>query len=159
MNKRELDVHFGKIFGICSLLSERVFDKDQMKLSPKYMARFQYKPASTIEKMVKEISIHAHKFDELDIQMFDLLMTYIEELGLENFVNQEVKGVYLLGKSQEQHFFNNAIGVNEAADILNVSPGHIKNLCADEKLRAKKIGKTWVVYKKSVEEYKENKPS
>ncbi|MGH0787127.1 helix-turn-helix domain-containing protein [Bacillus cereus] len=39
----------------------------------------------------------------------------------------------------------NVIGVNEAASILNVSPGHVKNLCAEEKIVAKKVGKTWVI--------------
>ncbi|MGU3461230.1 helix-turn-helix domain-containing protein [Bacillus sp. D48C] len=39
----------------------------------------------------------------------------------------------------------NIIGVNEAASILNVSPGHVKNLCAQEKIVAKKIGNTWVI--------------
>ncbi|PEV76353.1 helix-turn-helix domain-containing protein [Bacillus cereus] len=39
----------------------------------------------------------------------------------------------------------NVIGVNEAASILNVSPGHIKNMCAAGKIVAKKIGKTWVI--------------
>ncbi|HDR3902516.1 MULTISPECIES: helix-turn-helix domain-containing protein [Bacillus] len=44
-------------------------------------------------------------------------------------------------------FFYNVIGVHEAASILNVSPGHIKNLCAQGKIVAKKIGKTWVIDK------------
>ncbi len=39
----------------------------------------------------------------------------------------------------------NVIGVNEAASILNVSPGYVKNLCAEGKIVAKKIGKTWVI--------------
>ncbi|ALC52851.1 hypothetical protein ACN91_15060 [Bacillus cereus] len=39
----------------------------------------------------------------------------------------------------------NVIGVNEAASILSVSPGHVKNLCAEGKIVAKKIGKTWVI--------------
>lgn len=42
-------------------------------------------------------------------------------------------------------FFYNTIGVNDVAIILNVSPGHIKNLCAEGKIVAKKIGKTWVI--------------
>ncbi|PFC97135.1 helix-turn-helix domain-containing protein [Bacillus cereus] len=42
-------------------------------------------------------------------------------------------------------FMHNTIGVNEAASILNVSPGHIKNMCAAGKIVAKKIGKTWVI--------------
>ena len=36
-------------------------------------------------------------------------------------------------------FFYNVIGVHEAASILNVSPGHIKNLCAQGKIVAKKL--------------------
>ncbi|MEC2554831.1 helix-turn-helix domain-containing protein [Bacillus tropicus] len=43
-----------------------------------------------------------------------------------------------------QHL-SNVIGVNEVAAILNVSPGHVKNLCAEGKIVAKKIGKTWVI--------------
>ncbi|HDR4862301.1 DNA-binding protein [Bacillus thuringiensis] len=42
-------------------------------------------------------------------------------------------------------FLRNVIGVHEAAAILNVSPGHVKNLCAEGKIVAKKIGRTWVI--------------
>ncbi|AZJ23172.1 DNA-binding protein [Bacillus wiedmannii bv. thuringiensis] len=44
-------------------------------------------------------------------------------------------------------FLHNTIGVHEAASILNVSPGYVKNLCAQGKIVAKKIGKTWVIDK------------
>ncbi|EOP78357.1 excisionase family DNA binding domain-containing protein [Bacillus cereus HuB4-4] len=47
---------------------------------------------------------------------------------------------------------HNVIGVHEAASILNVSPGHVKNLCAEEKIVAKKIGKTWVIDKSRLRE-------
>ncbi|MGE7881680.1 helix-turn-helix domain-containing protein [Bacillus sp. NPDC094077] len=42
---------------------------------------------------------------------------------------------------------HNVIDAHEAASILNVSPGHIKNLCAQRKIVAKKIGNTWVIDK------------
>lgn len=42
---------------------------------------------------------------------------------------------------------HNVIGVHKAASILNVSPGYVKNLCAQGKIVAKKIGKTWVIDK------------
>jgi excisionase family DNA binding protein len=41
----------------------------------------------------------------------------------------------------------NIIGVEEAAEILGLSPGYIKNLCARGKIEAKKVGKTWVLDK------------
>ncbi|CAN7221717.1 hypothetical protein [Rossellomorea sp. LjRoot5] len=39
----------------------------------------------------------------------------------------------------------NVIGVEEAAEKWDLSAGYIKNLCAEGKIRAKKIGKTWVI--------------
>ncbi|MCM3024613.1 helix-turn-helix domain-containing protein [Heyndrickxia ginsengihumi] len=39
------------------------------------------------------------------------------------------------------------IGVNDAAKLLQLSPGTVKNLCAEGRLPAKKIGKTWVLDK------------
>lgn len=41
----------------------------------------------------------------------------------------------------------NMIGVEEAANILGLSPGTVKNMCAAGKLPAKKIGKTWIIDK------------
>ncbi|KAB2456619.1 helix-turn-helix domain-containing protein [Bacillus cereus] len=53
-------------------------------------------------------------------------------------------------------FVHNVIGVNEAASILNVSPGYVKNLCAQGKIVAKKIGKTWVIDRSKLSGIKEN---
>ena len=39
------------------------------------------------------------------------------------------------------------IGVDDAAIILDLSPGTVKNMCAAGKLPAKKIGKTWILDK------------
>lgn len=41
----------------------------------------------------------------------------------------------------------NIIGVDEASKIWDLSPGYIKNLCAEGKIKAKKIGNTWVIDK------------
>lgn len=37
------------------------------------------------------------------------------------------------------------LGVQEAAKLWDLKPGTIKNLCAQGKIRAKKIGNTWVI--------------
>lgn len=42
---------------------------------------------------------------------------------------------------------DNIMGVQEAAKIWGLSPGYIKNLCAEGKIKAKKIGTTWVIDK------------
>lgn len=46
---------------------------------------------------------------------------------------------------------DNVIGVEEAAEILKLSPGSIKNMCAAQKIPCKKIGKTWILDKKELE--------
>ncbi|MBO0961431.1 helix-turn-helix domain-containing protein [Neobacillus sp. MM2021_6] len=46
---------------------------------------------------------------------------------------------------------DNIIGVEEAAEILGLSPGTVKNMCAAGKLESKKIGKTWVLDKTNLE--------
>ncbi|MDZ5607038.1 helix-turn-helix domain-containing protein [Bacillus pseudomycoides] len=48
-------------------------------------------------------------------------------------------------------FLNNVIGVHDVASIIKVSPGHVKNLCAQGKIVAKKIGNTWVIDKSILE--------
>lgn len=51
---------------------------------------------------------------------------------------------------------DNIIGAEEAAEILGLSPGTVKNYCAAGKLQAKKIGKTWVLDKTNFEEDNKN---
>lgn len=51
----------------------------------------------------------------------------------------------------------NIIGVEEAAEILNLSAGTVKNKCAAGELPSKKIGKTWILDKKLLEEWKMKK--
>ncbi len=46
---------------------------------------------------------------------------------------------------------NYMIGVNDASLICGLSPGYIKNLCAEGKIPAKKIGKTWIIDKRYIE--------
>lgn len=42
---------------------------------------------------------------------------------------------------------DSVIGVEEAAELWNLAPGYIKNLCASGKVKAVKIGKTWIIDK------------
>lgn len=51
-----------------------------------------------------------------------------------------------------EHYLDNVIGVEEASEILGLSPGTVKNYCAEGKLAAKKIGKTWVLDRTKLEE-------
>jgi hypothetical protein len=39
------------------------------------------------------------------------------------------------------------MGVEEASAVWDLSPGRIKNICAEGKVPAKKVGRTWIVSK------------
>ncbi|WP_142385079.1 helix-turn-helix domain-containing protein [Cytobacillus massiliigabonensis] len=41
----------------------------------------------------------------------------------------------------------NIIGVKEASKLWNLEASYIKNLCAQGKVKAKKIGNVWVIDK------------
>ena len=42
----------------------------------------------------------------------------------------------------------NIIGVKEAAELWGLEASYIKNLCAQGKVKAKKIGNTWIIDKR-----------
>jgi hypothetical protein len=42
----------------------------------------------------------------------------------------------------------NIIGVKEASELWGLDASYIKNLCAQGKVKAKKIGNTWVIDKR-----------
>lgn len=42
---------------------------------------------------------------------------------------------------------DHVIGAKEAAELWNVTEGHIKNLCSDGEIIAKKVGNAWVIEK------------
>jgi hypothetical protein len=45
------------------------------------------------------------------------------------------------------NILDQVIGVDEASELWGLSPGYIKNLCAEGKVEARKIGKTWIILK------------
>lgn len=58
---------------------------------------------------------------------------------LRKFVNDFINGEY--------DPLADVMGVETAAEQWELSPGYIKNLCAAGKVKAKKIGNTWVIQK------------
>lgn len=44
------------------------------------------------------------------------------------------------------------LSVSEAAVRLNLTPQQVRNLCRDEKLKSEKIGSTWIINEKSIDE-------
>lgn len=51
----------------------------------------------------------------------------------------------------------NIIGVKEAAEILGLREGTVKNMAAAGKIQAKKIGKTWLFDRDNLSRVEETK--
>lgn len=139
------DQAFGRLLAISNILSERVFENDRLKISQKYMSRFSKAPAKTFERIHAELMEYAHKFGPDEIQLMNMFEEILANMDISEFTNEPLNPTYLHSYHTQQNALANVIGVEEASEIWGLSPGYIKNLCADGKIKAKKIGKTWVI--------------
>jgi len=49
--------------------------------------------------------------------------------------------------TQKRNCLDDVIGVDEASQLWGLSPGTIKNYCAEGKIQAKKISNRWIILK------------
>lgn len=90
------------------------------------MKKYIYKDSiEVVGRLVEKTEKYYH------IQTADHLLSWEIE-----FVREEAAGV-----------LDQVIGVDEASELWGLSPGYIKNLCAEGKVEARKIGKTWIILK------------
>lgn len=147
------EIKFGRVLAIANVLGERVKDKGEIGISPKYMERYGNKPADTLHRIHNDLMRHSHKFGEEEMILFDLLMEEMAQIDWDEFTDEPLRGRYLQAYGAQQYALNNVtldnvMGVVEAAKEWEYdSPGTVKNLCATGKVIAKKIGNTWVIDK------------
>lgn len=141
------DIKFGQLLAIANVLGERVFEKDKMSISQKYMSRFSKNPAKAFEKIHTELLEYAPTFGENEIQLLNLFGEILASMDESEFTNEPLNPQYLHGYYTQQNDLENIIGTTEAGEILKLSPDHVKLLCRQGKIKAKLIGKTWVIDK------------
>ncbi|MGO4952050.1 hypothetical protein [Paenibacillus sp. DRB1-1] len=142
------EIKFGRVLAIANVLGEKVKDKGEIGISPKHMERYGFKPATTLERIHKDLMQHAEKFGEEEMILFDLLMEEMAQIDWDEFTDEPLRGRYLQAYGAQQHTLDNVMGAVEAAKEWDYdSPGTVKNLCATGKVIAKKIGNTWVIDK------------
>ncbi len=78
------------------------------------------------------------------MNLFDEILS---SMDYNEFNNDPLTGKFLYGYYTKRHDLNSLVGVDEAAEILGLSPGTIKNKCAAGEIKSKKIGKTWIMNK------------
>jgi len=141
------DIKFGRLLAIANILSERVFEEGKQSVVQKYMSRYSQKPAKTFQKIHEELLEYAQQFGSDEMVLLDMFGEILAEMEESEFTNEPLTEKYLHAFHSQQHRLSNLIGVEEAAKILGLSPGTVKNKCAAGELPAVKIGKTWVMDK------------
>lgn len=144
------DQKFGRLLAIANVLSSKVFESGKPSIAQKHMSRFSKKPALAFEKIHAELMEYAPKFGKDEMELFNMFQEILADMDETEFNNEDLNPQYLQAYYSEQDALNNMIGVEEAAEILNLSPGTVKNQCADGKITAKKIGKTWIIDKRTL---------
>jgi hypothetical protein len=110
----------------------------------------------TIHK--EEVKMKSYKFVEFEVKETQLLNALQKGLGRslddreKRYIkwhstnDYETSGLILDWFMQiSENNLNSVIGVDEASELWDISAGYIKNLCADGKIKCKKVGKTWVI--------------
>lgn len=146
------DLKFGRLLAIANVLGQKVFEKEKPSISEEHWKRYDKKPYDVFVKMHKDLMNYTHKFGEEENILIDLFGEILAEMDESEFTNEPLERTYLLGFYQQGNALNNITGVNETSEITGLSPGTIKNYCADGKIEAKKIGNTWVIDKIKLEE-------
>lgn len=147
MDKLTRDQKFGQLLAIANVLSARVYEGDKPTISQKHLDRYGRLPRKTLEKIHAELMEYADQFQGEELVLLDLFGEVISTLDEEEFTNEKLAPRYLQAYYTQQNFLDNAIGVEEAARILGIAPGTVKNKCAAGEITAKKIGMAWVIDK------------
>lgn len=148
------DTKFGQLLAIANVLGERVFEKGKLSISQKYMSRFSKHPVTAFEKIHTDLLEYAPKFGEDEIQLMNLFNEILANMDTSEFTNEPLNPTYLHSYYTQQNDLSNIIGTTEAAEILNLSPDHVKLLCRQGKIESKRIGKTWIINKNSLANFK-----
>ncbi|OKP95410.1 helix-turn-helix domain-containing protein [Paenibacillus sp. P46E] len=138
---------FGRLIAIANVLGDRVLDKGVPPISSQYLDKIGREPAKTIEAIHHKLLDYSHKFGPEEMVLLDMFGEIMADLNLEEFTNDPLGSEYLHSFYTQQNALNEVMGVEEAAELWGLSPGRIKNICAEGKIQARKIGKTWIITK------------
>ncbi|MDF1510858.1 type I-C CRISPR-associated protein Cas8c/Csd1 [Robertmurraya sp. DFI.2.37] len=103
MTGESRDLLFGRMLGVLNVLGERLFEKGKPSIDEKSFKKFPAKPASTFERLHKEVMDYSHKFGEEENRILALFDELLSELSTEDFNDSPLGGTYLLGYYRQNH--------------------------------------------------------
>gem|GEM_PF-1570682 len=144
----ERERQFGQLLAIANVLINKIYGGNGHTIMNKYWEKYQREPAKTFTKIHENIISYIYKLDKNDIVLLDLFQSILADMDYEQFNDKKLNDDYLHTFYKQKDLLQNLIGVDKAAELWGLSEGYIKNLCAEGKIIAIKIGKTWVMDKR-----------
>lgn len=138
---------FARVLAIADMLSKHSFELARPSVEQSYRTAFIRNPAKVLKLIHKDLMNYSHKWSKREWVLFEILGEEIATLNIDELTGEELGEKFFphLGSAKVEMW--NIIGVEQAAKILNLSPGTVKNKCASGEIPAKKIGMTWVIDK------------
>ncbi|WP_040985551.1 helix-turn-helix domain-containing protein [Oceanobacillus jeddahense] len=148
MAKRDKD--FGRFLGIANILGERVFEEERRSVSALYQEKLKKNPAKAVQLIHENLMQYQNSFTDNDWVLMDILGDIIADMDEEDFTNEgiEDKEQFILQSHRQRGLLSNLMSSKHASEYWGISEGYIKNLCAEGKIDAVKIGKSWVIDKR-----------
>ncbi|KYG88969.1 hypothetical protein A0U40_14835 [[Bacillus] sp. KCTC 13219] len=146
MEKRERQ--FGQLLAIANVLIGKIHKGNGPAVIDKYWERYRRNPADTFVKMHAEIIEYIYLLNSTDIALLDLFQSILADMDIDDFNNIKLADNYIHAYHEQKDSLNHLIGVNEASEMWGLTAAYIKNLCAEGRVDAIKIGNTWVIDKR-----------
>lgn len=148
LNLENRERQFGQLLAISNVLINKIHGDNSPAIMNRYWDKYQNKPAETFIKIHENIIDYIYKLNKNDIALLDLFQTILAGMDYEQFNDEKLDNAYILAYHEQKDSLNHLIGVDKASDLWGLSPAYIKNLCADGKVDAVKIGNVWVIDKR-----------
>ena len=144
----ERERQFGQLLAIANVLINKIHGINGPAVMNKYWDKYQREPAKTFTKIHENIIDYIYKLDKNDIALLDLFQTILADMDYDQFNDEKLSNDYLHTFYKQKDALDHLISVADAAKLWGLSEGHVKNICAEGKIDAVKIGKTWVIDKR-----------
>ncbi len=97
IGNKDRDLLFGRLFGVCDVFGQLVFEKGKPSVQNRYMDKYQRKPMSTFVKIHEELMGYTHKFGDKEDKLINLISKIVDEIGTESYDDRPLSDKWLLG--------------------------------------------------------------
>lgn len=138
---------FARILAIADVLSKHSFEQKRPSVEQRYRTELTKNPAKTLKLLHSDLMDCSHTWSEKEWLLFEILGDEIANLEVDELTNNKLGELFYPNLSSAKVEMWNVVGVEQAAKLLKLSPGTVKNKCANKEIPAKKIGTSWVIDK------------